>query len=565
MEVFDDIDDMVFTWESMYKDILSEFIQTRNAKVKSHSLPWINREIKKLMNRRYKALQLWQKSRHNNDLREEYKRLKNLVNRELKAAEADYWNEKFTKSSSSKEFWNTVKQLKRQNINKEGVTALLNQDGKVITSDPEKADLLNDFFVEVGEKLAEKFEDISNDGENSLITRVTPISADIYTNQPLLSHQISVLKVNKAAGHDNILPKDLKTAGESILPGMKMIIDKSFKDCKFPNYWKIAKVKSAYKKGPKVERKNYRPLSLLSIPSKVHEGQICYHLDNHMNANGAKTPNQWGFSEGKSTELLLLHMTEIWKYALDQGKVVGVLLIDFKKAFDSINHNIMMKKLRGCGVSGPLLRLLENYLQGRSQYVQLSESNSKTRTISYGVPQSSQFGPRLFSLYVNDLPSTIKSSEVSLFADDSTFYSIGSNIEEVIDALNETGKQIFTWCCENKLTIHTGKSEVMLLTNRNVIGPLIPVSINDQENKYMKTASCLGIVIDNHLRWDAQAQRVSKSFAAKVCQLKRMRFLPVKVQEEIYFKTIIAAVTYAITVWGTCSPALFEKFRKDSR
>ena len=88
----------------------------------------------------------------------------------------------------------------------------MNQDGNVITSDSEKADVLNDFFVEVGEKLAEKFEVSSNDGENSLITRVTPISADIYTNQPLLSHQVSVLKVNKAAGHDNILPKDLKAA-----------------------------------------------------------------------------------------------------------------------------------------------------------------------------------------------------------------------------------------------------------------------------------------------------------------------------------------------------------------
>ena len=182
-------------------------------------------------------------------------------------------------------------------------------------------------------------------------------------------------------------------------------------------------------------------------------------------------------------------------------------------------------------------------MQGRSQYVQLNESKSKTRTISYGVPQGSLLGPRLVSLYINDLPSTIKSSELCLFVDDSTFYSIGSNIEEVIDALNETWKQIFTWCCENKLTIHTGKSEVMLLTNRNFIGPLRPVSINDQEIKYVKTASFLGIVIDNHLRWDAQAQRVSKSFAAKVCQLKRMRFLPVKVQGEIYFKTIIAAVT----------------------
>ena len=191
----------------------------------------------------------------------------------------------------------------------------MNQDGKVITSDSEKAELLNDFFVEVGEKLAEKFQNNADDGDNSLITRSTPISADTYTNQSLLSHQLSVLKISKATGHDNILPKDLKTAGESILIGMKMIIEKSFKECEFPSSWKIAKVKSAFKKGPKVEKEKYRPLSLLSIPSMIHEGQICYHIDNHIKVNGAKTPNQRGFAEGKSTELLLLHMTEIWKYA----------------------------------------------------------------------------------------------------------------------------------------------------------------------------------------------------------------------------------------------------------
>ena len=110
-------------------------------------------------------------------------------------------------------------------------------------------------------------------------------------------------------------------------------------------------------------------------------------------------------------------------------------------------------------------------------------------------------GPRLFSLYVNDLPSAITSNEVCLFADDSTFYFTGTNIEEVIDALNEMGNQIATWCCKNKLTIPTGKSEVMLLTNQNFVGPLRPVNINEEEIKYVKIASCLGIMIDNHLRW----------------------------------------------------------------
>ena len=109
-------------------------------------------------------------------------------------------------------------------------------------------------------------------------------------------------------------------------------------------------------------------------------------------------------------------------------------------------------------------------------------------------------GPRLFSLCVNNLPSAITSSEVCLFADDSTFYFNGTNIEEVIDALNETGNQLTTWCCKNKLTIHAGKSEVMLITNQNFVGSLRPVNVNEEEIKYVQTASCLGIMIDNHLR-----------------------------------------------------------------
>ena len=112
------------------------------------------------------------------------------------------------------------------------------------------------------------------------------------------------------------------------------------------------------------------------------------------------------------------------------------------------------------------------------------------------------------------------------------------------------------------LTIHTGKSEVLLLTNQNFVGPLRPVNINKEEIKYVKTASCLGIMIDNHLRVDVQGKLVSKSFAAKVSQLKRMRFLPVKVQEEIYFKTIITAVAYALTVWGTYPLPLFNDLEK---
>ena len=251
-------------------------------------------------------------------------------------------------------------------------------------------------------------------------------------------------------------------------------------------------------------------------------------------------------------------MTESWKKAIDEGLTVGVLLIDFRKAFDSINHDILKKKFLGCSVSGNMFDILCDYLHNRSQYVELNGTKSKHRVIKFGVPQGSLLGPRLFTMYINDLPEKITQGEAYLYADDSTFYYAGKNIEEVVDNLNMIGKQVNDWCQENQLTIHTGKSEVLIITNRDFVRPLRPVRIGSEIIKYVKTTSLLGIEVDNKLTWNTQVKKVIKSYSAKVGQLKRMAYLPIHVQEEIYFKTIIAAVAYGMTVWWTGSPALLK-------
>ena len=174
-----------------------------------------------------------------------------------------------------------------------------------------------------------------------------------------------------------------------------------------------------------------------------------------MESNGALTTSQQGFRKRRSTEGLLLHMTETWKQALDEGLIVGVLLIDFRKAFDMINHKILEKKLQGCGIAGQMFDILCDYLNDRMQYVALNGVKSKTRVIVYGVPQGSLLGHRLFTIYINDLPDYINKGHVLLFADDTTFYYVGHDIEEVTDMLNNIGGQVSEWCKRNRLTIHT--------------------------------------------------------------------------------------------------------------
>jgi retron-type reverse transcriptase len=209
--------------------------------------------------------------------------------------------------------------------------------------------------------------------------------------------------------------------------------------------------------------------------------------------NGAPTSKQWGFRKGKSTEGLLMHTTEIWRHALDNGKVVGVLFIDFKKAFDSINHKILYKKLQGVGIAGLMLDILSDYLENRSQYVEKDGSQSSSRIITYGVPQGSLLGPRLFSIYINDLADNILKGNLYLFADDSTLHCIGDNIEVVIDSLNEAASEVNRWCNHNQLSIHPGKSEILIITSQQFTGPLRPVKIGTDAIKFVNKSTFLGI------------------------------------------------------------------------
>ena len=249
---------------------------------------------------------------------------------------------------------------------------------------------------------------------------------------------------------------------------------------------------------------------------KILEEHISKQIDDHIERHNLSNDKQWGYKKGRSTELLLLNMTEHWKIALDSGKMVRVLFIDFKKAFDSVNHNILLSKVQGVGITGDLYQRLKDYLTGRQQFTDLNGVYSNTQTVGYGVPQGSLLGPRLFKIYVDDLPDKITEGN------DTTGYVTANNIDIIVDKFNQLANEIHQWCSKNKLTAHLGKTEVMTIAQRPFTGPVKPIYFGGEQVKMVITTQSLGLNIDNRLTWKHQHNRVTKSFSAKLRQLKRM-------------------------------------------
>ncbi len=206
-------------------------------------------------------------------------------------------------------------------------------------------------------------------------------------------------------------------------------------------------------------------------------------------------------------------------------------------------------------MNGRLLQWLEDYLTNRSHFTKVNGKLSEARDKRYGVPQGSLLGPRLYTIYVNDFPESVTKGELYMFADDTTIFTIGKSVDEVSIVLQEVMDEVLTWCNFNQLTIHEGKTDVLILDSKNFIGPLLPIKLGQSLIQYKSYSDCLGVRIDSKLSWNDHIKRACKSFNGKKKLMRHLR-LPKEVLETLYVRTIIPSVTYGIAVWGSCSASL---------
>ena len=267
---------------------------------------------------------------------------------------------------------------------------------------------------------------------------------------------------NSSPGYDEVPAIVMNQNIHALIKPLAYLINCSIKKGIFPDELKIAKVIPIYKSGDKTSIENYRPISVLSVFSKILEKIMYNHLINFINKHNILYKYQFGFRKRHSTNHAIITLVDKISTALDRGNVVIGCFVDLKKAFDTVNHSILITKLYKYGIRGNSLQWFKSYLANRQQFVHIHTSKSNTETVTCGVPQGSILGPLLFILYINDLSNVSDVLFPILFADDTSVYIEAEKESSVISILNEELQKINTWLKSNKLTLNLDKSHYMV-------------------------------------------------------------------------------------------------------
>jgi retron-type reverse transcriptase len=211
---------------------------------------------------------------------------------------------------------------------------------------------------------------------------------------------------------------------------MKIIFDRSLKTGHVPKEWKDANVTPIFKKGSKLERANYRPVSLTSTICKILESIIRDKIMSYLKLKRLISPSQHGFVPNKACVTNLLETLDIITDAVNKGHSGDLVLLDFAKAFDKVSHKKLVQKLEAYGISSILVKWIESFLTGRRQRVLIGDHSSEWEEVTSSVPQGSVLGPLLFTIFINDLPERVK-NECKLYADDSKLIGIIEKEEDI--------------------------------------------------------------------------------------------------------------------------------------
>ena len=493
----------------------------------------------------------------------EYKKYSRTFNKLKEKAKQNYYSEKILANENNlKKLWTTMKGIISKNQIKNTYPSVLNVEGKNVYAKKDIAQEFNKFFTTVGLNLSSKIKPTKTDA-SLLVNEVSKRFKVNLVDEAELNLHFSNLNVNKAPG-DGYNVRVIKNAFDAFKTPLLHICNLSLKNGEFPEKMKLAKVLPLFKSGNKCDVGNYRPISLLPLFSKILERIMHSRLYHYFESNKLFYHKQFGFRKKFSVDYGLMEAVDSISQSMSKKELTLGVFIDLSKAFDTVDHKILLSKLKKYGIVGEELLWFDSYLKNRKQFVKVDESESNILDISCGVPQGSILGPLLFLIYVNDMHLSVPKLNVVMFADDTNLFISGKDHKNLFNIMNNQLELIDDWFAANKLSLNVQKTKYTLfcssLVEDNLPLKLPTLLFGTKEISRSRYTKFLGVLIDENLNWKKQIKAIESKISSQIGIINRGRkVLNNKAMKMLYFAFVNPYLTYGNIVWGSVGKTKLNK------
>lgn len=476
-----------------------------------------------------------------------YKSRKRGYNRLILDSKRRYNGHKIEMSDNrQRTLWNLVN-VKTGRTRQQGGEVTLRKNGSEVNDPKEVACIFVDYFSSIAEKcLFDKFGD--NVSTQCTLPNLGCGNTFFFRNvdgSEVLA-AINRLKNKKSVGLDEIPVRVIKCIGEYIVQPICHLVNLAFSTGRFPSELKRGLVIPVYKGLDRKSEVNYRPITILSVLSKIIERIFYDRMMQFLNKFDIVTECQHGFRTGRSTEGAATALMECVYKRLDQGEYVAGLFFDLSKAFDSLNIDFLLCKLYSCGFRGSMLAFLESFLRDRRMCVRVGGALSEERHVDVGVPQGSVLGPLLFVIFVNEMPEYVKRGNVVMFADDTSVVVSAGTPAELKTSVNEAIRQFKYWCSSNNLILNLDKS-VYIHFKSSTARDSVPV---ENIRRYEGT-KFLGLMLDEIIRWCDHVDHVTKKLNSVYYVISQLRNeFETSTLLTVYYSMAYCHLNYCIVLWG---------------